>query len=261
MSFFDAFLLFAKWSNDNQGVVTIAVFLATLGLGWISGIFSALRRKPKFRISVISGPTFCCTYFTGAKHEAFDVHRTGIALYLKISNVGTAPSSIEDISVGYHWNLKPFSIFWLRYSIGWFWLHQQIAALADFQAMIGENIKVYPFLMQRGILFSSKAETYLDVGRSSNGVVYFEQDDSWGGCFPSVRDERVRLRVRIKDIFGRSHYATFHVPSVSLEEARKYNPSFGKTLSELRGQELPFDTAANPPFNTEASPIGGAPPS
>lgn len=145
----DSVLLATKWSNDNQGVVTIAVFLTTLGLGWASGIFSALRRRPKFRIAIIPGPTFCCTYITGQKHEAFDVHRTGVALYLNIANVGTAPSSIEDISVGYHWHLKPFSIAWIKNTLGWFWVHEQTAALADFQAMIGENVKVYPFLMQR----------------------------------------------------------------------------------------------------------------
>lgn len=259
MSLSDVYLLSAKWSNDNQGVVTIAVFLATLGLGWASGIFSAMQRRPKFRISVIPGPTFCCTYLTGAKHKTFDVHRTGVALYLTIANVGTAPSSIEEISVGYHWHLKPFSVTWLRNTIGWFWLHQQTTALADFQAMIGGNIKVYPFLTQRSILSNSKAETYLDVGRSSNGVVYFEQSDSWGGCFPSVRNGNVRLRVRIQDVFGRSHCTTLHVPSVSLEMARKYNPSFGKTLAELRGQELPFDATSNPPLNTDVPPINGVP--
>lgn len=125
--------------------------------------------------------------------------------------------------------------------------------------MIGGNIKVYPFLTQRSILSDSKAETYFDVGRSSNGVVYFEQSDSWGDCFPSIRNEKVRLRVRVQDVFGRSHHATFQVPSVSLEAARKYSPSFGKTLAELRGQELPFDAASNPPLNTDAPPIGGAP--
>ena len=187
------------------------------------------------------------------------MHRTGVALYLTIANVGTAPSSIEDISVGYHWHLRPLSVAWLKYTIGWFWLHQQTAALADFQAMIGGNIKVYPFLTQRSFFSDSKAETYLDVGRSTNGVVYFEQSDSWGGCFPSVRNGTVLLKVRIQDVFGRSHRATFRVPSVALDEARKYNPSFGKTLAELRGQELPFDAKSELPLDTNAPPIDSAP--
>lgn len=232
----DVFLLSAKWSNDNQGVVTIVVFLATLGLGWISGIFSALKHKPKFKIGLIPGPTFCCTYLTGEIHESFEVHRTGIALYLTIANVGTAPSSIEDILVGYHWHLRPFSVAWLKYTIGWFWLHQQTVALDDFRAMIGGSTKVYPFLIQRSVISGSKAETYLDVGRHTNGVVYFEQRESWGGCFPSVRNGTVLVKVRINDVFGRSHHAKFRIPSVSLEGAQKYNPSFGKTLAALKEQ-------------------------
>lgn len=240
-SLLDLYILVAKWSNDNQGVVSVALFAITIGYGWASGIFSALRRKPKFKISLIDGPTFCCTYPVGKSHGEFDVHRTGIALYLQIANVGSAASSIERISIGYHWHLHGFSALWIKYRIGWFWLSNQAAALADFQAKIGENTKIYPFLTQMSFLSSKKADTYLDVGRSTNGVVYFEQADSWGGCFPTVRNGKTRIKVRMEDVFGNKHTAIFSVPAVSLENARIYNPSFGKTLSELNGEKLPFD--------------------
>lgn len=95
----------ADWSNQNQGVLAVVLFLVTLALGWVSGIFSALRRKPKFQISVIDGPTFCCTFMLGKRHGDYEVHRTGVALYLRIANVGSAPSSIDNISIGYHWHL------------------------------------------------------------------------------------------------------------------------------------------------------------
>lgn len=236
----------ADWSNQNQGVLAVVLFLVTLALGWVSGIFSALRRKPKFQISVIDGPTFCCTFMLGKRHGDYEVHRTGVALYLRIANVGSAPSSIDNISIGYHWHLRPLSLLWLKNRVGWFWLEQQAVALADFQAMIGENIKVYPFLTQRSFLSRSSSETYLEVGRSTNGLVYFEQTESWGGCFPTVRrNGTVRMKVRIRDVFGRNHCAKFDIPSVSLEGARKYNPAFGKTLTELGGEQLPFDGASN----------------
>lgn len=231
----------SKWSNENQGVVSLAIFAATILFGWASGIFSALRRQPKFKITLIDGPTFCCTYPVGKTHGDFAVHRTGIALYLAVTNVGSAPSSIESISVGYHWHLMPFSLRWLQYTVGWFWLNHQTTALADFQAKIGESIKVYPFLTQKSFLSPATVTTYLEVGRSTNGVAYFEQPDSWGGCFPTVRGAQVRIRVRIRDAFGTSHTAKFRVPSVSLEGARKYNPEFGKTLAELNGERLPHD--------------------
>jgi len=249
MSFSDTFLFFTK--NENQGVLTIIIFLATLIFGWVSGIFSSLRRRPKFRIGITPGPTFCCTYNTGQKYKTFDVHRTGVALYLNIANVGSAPSGIEEISVGYHWFLKPFSIAWMKNTLGWYWLDQQTVALEDFQVVIGGKVKFFPFLLQRSVISGSNAETYLDVGNKTYGVVYFEQDDSWGGCFPSVYNGFVRIKVKIRDVFGRNHCGTFQIPALSIDEARKYNPSFGKTLVELRGQELPFDALNNAYSNAD----------
>lgn len=237
----DFYALAANWSNDNQGVISVAIFVITIAFGWASGIFAALKRKPKFKISLIDGPTFCCTYPVGKTHGEFEVHQTGIALYLQIANVGSAASSLERISVGYHWHLRPFSVLWLKHRVGWFWLTNQAVSLTDFQANIGGNIKVYPFLTQKNFLSPVKPDTYLDVGRSTNGVVYFEQQDSWGGCFPTVSNNEVRIKIRVDDVFGNCHTKTFRIPSVSLDYARKYNPSFGKTLSELNGEELPFD--------------------
>lgn len=230
-----------KWLNDNQGVLSLIIFLVTIGLGWASGIFRTLRQKPKMKITALPGPTFCCTYLIGEKHGEYDVHRTGIALYLHIANIGSAPSSIERVSIGYHWNITPFSIKWLKYRIGWFWLRDQTVALVDFQANIGQNLKIYPFLTQKSNLSGESAETYLEVGRSTNGVVYFEQSNSWGACSPIVRDNNVKLRVRVYDVFGNKHQAIFEVPAVSFGEARKYNPSFGKTLADLHGKPLPMD--------------------
>lgn len=239
----DLFAETSKWSNDNQGVVSIGIFVVTMGFGWISGIFSALRRKPKFTVGLIDGPTFCCTYPIGKTNGEHEKHRTGIALYLVVTNTGSAASSIVNISIGYHWHIRPFSLAWLKYSVGWFWLHDQIAALTDFQAKIGENIKVFPFLTQTNQLAPVDAKIYLQPGQSTNGVVYFEQSDSWGGCFPSPRKKGVPIKVAVEDAFGKRHCAKFNIPSVSMEYARTYNPSFGKTLAELRGEQLPFDAS------------------
>jgi hypothetical protein len=234
----------SRWLNDNQGVVSVAIFVITIVLAWASGILSALRRRPHFNLHLHEGPTFCCTYPIGKKYGEFSVHQTGIALYLSLSNVGSAPSSLANISVAYHWHLRPFTIQWLKYSVGWFWLTNQTAALDDFQVKIGENIKVYPFLTQRNFLSLASPETYLEVGQSSNGVVYFEQTDSWGGSLPAARHGLVRIKVSVKDVFGRRHTGRFYIPALTVEEARKYNPSFGKTFAELRNEKLPFDTKA-----------------
>ncbi len=225
------------WTNENQGVLSIALFAITVIFGWFSGIFSALRRKPKFKIETIPGPTFCCTYLTGSKHQEYDAHQTAIAIYLHISNIGAAPSSIHKVRAGYHWNLTPWSMLWLKNSVGWFWIEHQAVALTDFQVEIGDNIKIYPFLTQKNHLSPARPDNFLEIGQSINGVVYFEQPESWGGCFPKNKKQLVKIKVEVTDVFGGRHKATIKVPAVSLEEARKYNPEFGNTLFKINNPE------------------------
>lgn len=230
----------ASWLNENQGVLTLSIFFATIFLGWVSGIFSALRRRPKFNIRLIDGPTFACTFPIGKLKGQFEMHRTCISLYLGISNVGSSASSIELVSVAYHWNLRPFSLLWIKYSVGWFWLDRQAVALENFQGRIGGYTKIFPFLFQ-GNIGVQAAGTFLNVGQSINGVVYFEQVDSWGGSFPKAIDGQIAIKVKVLDVFGKAHFRKFNIPAVSLAHARKYNPAFGKTLLELNGEKLPCD--------------------
>ncbi|WP_299680414.1 hypothetical protein [uncultured Roseobacter sp.] len=234
-----------SWLNSNQGVLTLAIFVVTLVLGWVSGVFAALRRKPHFRVSLIDGPTFACTFHTGEKHKNYDVHKTGIALYVKVANTGTAPSSISGVSIAYRWQIRPLSVQWLKYGIGWFWLERQAVALTDFQAKIGSSTKVFPFLSQRNSLSPSKADTYLREGQETNGVVYFEQSDSWGGCFPRQTNGQVIIKVRLTDVTGRAFTSRHTIPAVDLDEARKYNPRFGETLLELHSADLVSNESAS----------------
>lgn len=239
-----AYILAAKWLNDNQGVLGLGVFMSTLILGWFSGIFAALRRKPKFKLELLDGPTFCCTFPTGGLKENFPLHRTGFALYLSIANIGSAASSIKNISIGYHWHVNMLSIAGIKYRFGWFWLRHQTPAIHDFQAKIGENIKLYPFLMQASAIASTGSSTYFEPGMATNGVIYFEQPNSWGGCHPSPQKRGVRIKIAIRDVFGKAHTAKFWIQPVTLDDARKYNPSFGITYSELHNETLPHDASA-----------------
>ena len=205
-------------------------------------MFKSLRRKPDLRIKVIPGPTFVCVFGTGGKHGGYDTHSTGIALYLRVSNVGVLPTSITNIKVGYHWKISSCNLkSWIRYRVGWFYLEESTVSLADFQGLIGENLKIYPFLLQRSAISGESSETYLEPGRSTNGVVYFEQAESWGACFPASRKLRTKIRIVVSDTFGRHYRLTTKVDRVSLKDAQKYNPKFGTTLSELHGKTAPTD--------------------
>jgi hypothetical protein len=107
--------------------------------------------------------------------------------------------------------------------------------LTDFHVYIGNQAKAFPFLIQRSVITGHSAES----GRSTNGVVYFEQQESYGGCYPRQRNGRIKIKVRLTDAFGRHHTSRFQIDSVELASARKYNPAFGSTFSELHGEKGP----------------------
>jgi hypothetical protein len=237
-----------EWSNENSGFVSVLIFALTLFLGWISGIFGALRRKPEFKLRVIPGPTLCTTFATGQKYEGYDIHRTAISVYLGISNVGSAPASIENVSLAYHWHLSPFSWNWLKYRIGWYWIEHPIITMDDFQYDFGDRVKIYPSLFQGSHLIGKDTDTYLNTGQSVNGVVYFEQTESWGGFFPTPNKGAAKIRIAVHDSFGKKHVQTFRIPIVSLDEARKYNPSFGGTFELMRKDATQNQEAPNNPI-------------
>jgi hypothetical protein len=210
-----------EWANKNSGFTAIIIFAITLFLGWISGIFKALRKKPKFKISLLETPTFCSTLETGKKYKGMDIHKTAISLYLKVSNIGSAPSQISEVKVGYK-NYDP------RYILKKFWLHQTVI-VKDFQQKLGNHVRVFPFLIQKNYLIPDKIDTYLNIGSEVNGIVYFEQPLSFGGFRPRIKNNKIKIIVKIKDAFGKYHSNNFWVPCIDIEEARKYNSEFGKT--------------------------------
>jgi len=176
------------------------------------------------------------TYNTGEEYEGNEVHQTALSLYIKIINKGNAPASIKNISVGYHWNITKFNLFWIRYRLFWSWIRQQVVIREDFMCNIGEEkIKVYPFLFQEPTYLNSKNnDLYLKEGQIVSGVVYFEEEPSCGGAFPYPKKEQTKIKVIIEDSYGRKYTKKFFVPIVSLEEAQKYNSSFGTTLLTLK---------------------------
>jgi len=222
-----------KWCNDNGGFVAVILFVATIILAWIGGLFRFLQQRPRFVISIVPGPTFACTYATGEKFNEYDVTRTAFALYLSISNRGSAAATIVDARLGYKWFLASLSWDFVRYVIGWCWLRSTIA-ITDFHYVLKSGgAHVYPFLMQRSALLANSGDLYLPIGKNANGVMYFEQRNAWGAAQPRIKDGKALVKIVLIDSFGKRHSKKFCLPALSLEEARKYNPSIGTTHDEI----------------------------
>ena len=218
-----------KWTNENSGFLTLLLFLLTLLFGWITGIFKNLRHRPNFELNIIAVPTFCCTFKTGKKYKSYDSNITAFAIYLKIKNTGSASAEIEKIQIGYH-NYS------FKYKFFWFWLDSTIS-LKDFAYQVGESFHFYPFLIQTSNILPQTSSLYLKSGQSTNGIVYFEQSESYGSYVPKENKGKVKVKIRVFDVYNNIHSKTFWIPIVNLEYAKKFNEKFGQTLEEINRNE------------------------
>lgn len=218
------------WTNQNSGFLTLILFVITLVLGWTSGIFRALRHRPKFKIGIIKGPTFLSSFSTGKELKGVETHRTAAAIYLSVTNVGTAPAQIVSVRLGYH-NYS------FKYTFLWFWLNST-PAIGDFGHTIGENLRVFPFLFQKNYLAAHPVSTYLQSGQETIGVMYFEQPESWGGFKPRVKNDKAKIKILVKDALGNRYARTFTIDVVDLDYAKKFNSNFGNTLSLMAENPL-----------------------
>lgn len=224
------------WLNANEGVLALLLFAGSAAFAWFSGIITALQRRPRLRVKVIPGPTMYTVQAVGPMVQGYDTHRVSIAIYIQISNAGSAPTSIGDIHVGYKWSLIPLSPLWWQRSFQTHWITQQSVAIQDFQVALGESgdVKVYPFLTQKSSISGGSAKTYLEIGEMTNGVIYFEEADAFGACQPALREGGATMKLKVHDAFGGVHVSKIRVPYADIAEARKFNPSFGDTIETLR---------------------------
>lgn len=244
---------FTKWLNDNQGILSLVLFVASLVGGWVSGIFRSLIRKPKFTIRVIDKMTFGVSYFTGGKYTppglgTYDLHKTAFAIYLEIVNVGSAPSNLGKVRIGYYQNnLKKSTLFQKRV-----WITES-NILADFSIPLanGQSLSI-PHLRQVYIEPDHKYNGFLEVGRSVIGVAYFEQNSSWGSLNPRhISNNMVDIKIEVKDAFGSTYSKKVQVRVIELKDALRYNPSF--SFTEALFDQDPIDAQ----YNTTKAEVGG----
>ncbi len=218
------------WTNKNSGFLGLLIFLSSLLIGWISGLFGFLRKRPKFKIRIIEQATFGCIIDLNRTYNDLPVHKTAIAVYLEITNIGNAPSSIGEIKLGYLLSDKRPK--W-RTSRNWIY---ETFAKSDFRVEFRDSkvIKGYPFLKQKNVNFDNKIDNYLEVGKTSNGIVYFEESEAYGSWMPRFNKdiETTDLIVKVKDSFDNNHKKKFTLKLVDPNYTLKINPYFGQTQNE-----------------------------
>jgi hypothetical protein len=224
MNFGDA----VRLTNENEGFISILLFLASVAVAWAAGVFRYFRQRPKFTIEAMDSPvTLCSSFDTDRVYEGERTHRTAIALYLKITNIGNAASAIGKIEVGYRpiGSKNPFR---------WIWIKEETASLEDFTENLAGYTKIYPFLKQGNHLMNNPTDGYLRVGDSINGIAYFEGPEALGPIIPDTRpDNSVAIKITIADAFGRQHTHVTRIAKVRIDGARERWPHFGRSRESV----------------------------
>lgn len=153
-------------------------------------------------------------------------------LYLSLTNVGFSPASIGSIKLGYkrdcNWHFFKSRMLWIKETL----------SKSTFRAPLADDNKkekFYPFLKHPNEEQNlHPVDTYLNVGQSSNGIVYFEQFESWGNYLPKIVDNKVKVVLIVEDSYGRKYKKKEVVKILPLQEViDKYNASFAQTHSKI----------------------------
>lgn len=226
-----------KWTNDNSGFLSLIIFVVTILLGWISGLFSSLIKRPKLKVRFIEKASFYCFFGTGNQYfhpelkENFELHQTGFAVYMSIANVGNMPTSIDKIYIGYYRNSTKRKLF--DKQINWL---AQWHTFDNFKFEYQNTIILIPPLRVRTEFFMDKHDDSLEIGKSVVGVAYFEQEEAWGNYNPKTIDSegKIKIIIRIRDVYGKKYNFKTTLKPKTLDEARKINSTFGSISSITR---------------------------
>lgn len=218
------------WLNTNSGFVSVLIFLSSIIIAWVTGLFKFLRNKPNFRIEIIDQCTFGSIIDLKRKYKNLPVNKTAFAIYIRVTNIGRSASSIGKIKLGYlksDFSIRPFTKrIWI----------DEIMSKTDFRVKFknSDSIKIYPFLKQHNQYMQNEKDTYLSVGRSLNGVVYFEQNNAYGSYVPrfNKNGKTTNLKVIIEDSFKNKYSKKFDIELIEPDFAFKFNPLFGQTENE-----------------------------
>ena len=231
------------WLNSNTGVLSVLLFMGTILVGWLTGFFKSIIRRPRFKIRVIPKMTFGSVFYTGRKYTppmegTYDLTKTAFVIYLEITNVGNAASNLGKIKIGYYKNNGKGTLFQKRE-----WI-PEYNILGTFVIPSGDGQSlIIPHLRQNTPELNKTYSGYIEVGNSIIGASYFEQVVSWGNFNPRVdKDDYSLIKIVVKDAFKNKYSKKVKVRMIPIQEALTYNPKFGMTEHFLEREIFDFDS-------------------
>lgn len=230
-----------KYLNDNSGLLQVITFVISLLIAWASGLFNRISDKPNFKIKMNDIPSYLCIIRVKEDYNGHPAFYTAISTYLNITNVGKRDSTITSVQFQYRSETLYFQnsrllsfITSKEKSIHQFKSLYKYSDLLDRKfirsyfdlPLEGNSFRRIPLLLQKDKDGFSE-DSYIKIGNSINGMLYFESYTYWGGYRPYVKNEKVDIRIIVTDAFGISHKLNDTIQVVDLKTAQKVYPEFG----------------------------------
>jgi len=209
-----------KWSNSNSGFLSLLLFIATLLIGWFSGIYSSLTSRSKIKVEVLKRPAVCMVEKIDKTNS-----RASFGIYLKIVNIGYSPVDIDSVFLSFQTQSKAWSDK----------LSSTVCKSEFFEILDGNKLKVLPFLTQRIPGAVGDNSSYLNRGQQKVGIVYFESDPLINSELPfNNRESKIKVKLYLVDTLGKSYLKDGEVFLVQPQVLRKSICSeFGNTKKNL----------------------------
>ncbi|KUJ74389.1 hypothetical protein AVO42_02980 [Thiomicrospira sp. XS5] len=217
------------WTNNNAGFLALVIFLFTLITGWLSGIFSKLAQVPSLKIKTLHEGTMCSVAPTGnLHHNIHPCYRFVCSLYLEFVNTGFRTIVFESYQLSYPTQSKEPGSTMLC-------IKNLTVCKSDFCVPLGGgDTKVLPFFEQKGYMTGISADTFIQSGFKTNGVLYFESDEYYGDFAPFQNPNKtVSVILHLKDTLGKEYEFNIDAKLVNVDIARKTCSKFGTTYNDL----------------------------
>ena len=87
---------------------------------------------------------------------------------------------------------------------------------------------------QKNNLYENTIDNYLDIGKISTGIVYFEEQEAFGNWMPRLNKDHKTTDIKLKiiDSFNGAHIKSIRVNIIEPEKALTMNPYFAQTYNE-----------------------------
>jgi len=191
-----------------------ALELSALILGVVNGLMLLkfyVRDRARLTVHPVHPETYQWWFSLPSREvEGKQTRRYGFIAYVAVQNSGLRKTQLTSwrlsikLRTGKAHELKPIN-------------------MPEPFAKIGEHVKLYPVLGQRGLHF--EGDTLVESGCSTSGMVYYLYECYGGeGWDPSMTKKQIAGVFQVSDGFNRKAKCTVQFTQKSLEEIKEFAP-------------------------------------